>query len=190
MCVDGKYKGRIIIPYFNMHGDIIYWNSRHMNPNAKLRYLGPPKDCGVGKEDVIYMAGNWPSKGSLVHICEGEFNAMSLNISELSAAACGGKNMSEKQAVMLAEYKVVVCLDRDVAGASGTGKMINMLGLAKSLNVKDKLMYVRPPDKYNDWNEMLVDCGPIIVNRWIETKKKPVDFSAPHGTAGDIIQFK
>ena len=189
VCMEEPYKGRIVIPYYGKSGELIYWNSRHLNPKAKIRYLGPPKTCGIGKEDVIYMAGNWLSQGSLLHVCEGEFNAISLKLSELNACACGGKNMSEKQAILLSDYKIVVCLDRDKAGTQGTAKMLNMLSLSKSLQSKDKLSYVRPPDVYNDWNEMYIDAGPVVLNNWIKSKAKSVDFSAPHGMAGDVVQF-
>lgn len=189
VCMEAPYKSRIVIPYYGRSGEIIYWNSRHMNPKARLRYLGPPKECGVGKEDVIYMASGWPSQGSVLHLCEGEFNAKSLHLSDLRAAACGGKNMSEKQAIALSEYRVVVCLDRDKAGTQGTMKMLNMLSLSKRLGANDKLVFVRPPEQFNDWNEMYVDAGPAVVNRWIQTRKKPVDFQAPNGMAGDAIGY-
>lgn len=189
VCMEPPYKGRIIIPYYDRYGSLVYWNARHISPNAKLKYLGPPKDIGVGKGDVIFMAGSWPANGSTVHVCEGEFNAISLHLSELEAAACGGKNMTDKQAVLLSDFKIVVCLDRDKAGESGTAKMLNMLSLGNSLSSNDKLSYVRPPDKYNDWNDMLVDCGPAILHAWIKKKQRPVDFSAPHGMADDAMHF-
>lgn len=189
VCMEQPYKFRIVIPYYGRDGRLIYWNSRHISPKAKLRYLGPPKECGVGKEDVIYMAGNWPQKGKTLYLCEGEFNAISLKLCELSAAACGGKNMSEKQAIMLSDYKIVICLDRDKAGSQGSAKMMNMLSLSKNINSNDKLMFVRPPEQYNDWNEMYIEVGAVILNAWIKQKQKAVDFLAPHGMSGDILGF-
>ena len=189
VCMEEPYKFRILIPYYDRQNRLIYWNTRHMSPTAKLRYLGPPKECGVGKEDVVYMAGKWPSVGSTLCLCEGEFNAKSLQVSELNAAACGGKNMSEKQAIMLSDYRIIICLDRDKAGMSGSIKMMNTLSLSRDLNSNNKLMFVRPPEQYNDWNEMYIDVGGIVVNKWIQTKQKAVDFLAPHGMSGDILGF-
>lgn len=188
VCLEDPYKNRIIIPYYGRRGELIYWNSRHMSPNARLRYLGPPKECGVGKEDVVYMPGGWGAPGSTVHVCEGEFNAMSLMISDLLSCACGGKNMSDKQALLLSDYRVVVCLDRDKAGASGTSKMLNMLSAGRGVG-GDRLSYVRPPDRYNDWNEMYVDSGAAIVHKWIKSRQKPVDFTAPHGMTSDGLKL-
>lgn len=189
VCMEEPYKFRILIPYFDRQNRLIYWNTRHMSPNSKLRYLGPPKECGVGKEDVVYMAGKWPVRGSTLCLCEGEFNARSLSLSELNAAACGGKNMSEKQAIMLSDYRIIICLDRDKAGMQGSIKMMNTLSLSKNINSNDKIMFVRPPEQYNDWNEMYIDVGAAVVNKWIQSKQKAVDFLAPYGMSGDIIGF-
>ena len=83
--MDGRYKGRIIIPYYDKIGNLIYFNGRHLG-NSKCKYLGPPKDIGVGKEDVVFMAGKWPETGSIIYLCEGEFNAISLREAELNGA--------------------------------------------------------------------------------------------------------
>lgn len=184
ICTDGRYKARIIIPYYDKTGRLIYWNGRHIG-KSKSKYLGPDKEVGVGKEDVIFMAGKWPDIGETLYLCEGEFNAKSLKIAELNAAACGGKNMSEKQALMLSDYKVVICLDRDKAGKQGTTTMTSKLtNMPKNTSVGDreKLKYVLPPHGYNDWNEMLVAVGPVVLHHYILKNQKSLDYSWPHGT--------
>lgn len=177
VCTEGRYKARIIIPYYDRTGKLIYWNGRHIG-KSKCKYLGPPKEVGVGKEDVVYMAGKWPKAGETVYLCEGEFNAKSLKLCDLNAAACGGKNMSEKQALMLADYKIVLCLDRDKAGKQGTGKMTSMISSKGS----EKLQFVIPPPGYNDWNEMLVKLGPVMLYHYIVKNIRDLDHSWPHGS--------
>jgi len=184
-----RYRGRILIPYYDTNGNLIYYNGRAMG-ESKCKYLGPPKEIGVGKEDVIYMAGNWPEHGSVVYICEGEFNAMSLRQADFNAVACGGKNMSEKQAILLSPYRVVICLDRDKAGKAGTTKMSSMVtSLETAKGVKDKLSYVLPPSGYNDWNEFLVKNNAVLLHHYIKKNQKALDFSGPHGTVGDFFGF-
>lgn len=188
ICTEFPYKARIIIPYYDKNKNLIYWNGRHISEKAKLRYLGPPKELGVGKEDVIYMAGNWPENGNWIHLCEGEFNAKSLQLAEFNGAACGGKNMSEKQALILSEYKIVLCLDRDKAGKQGTIKMSNIINsMQLASKSKEKLFYVRPAEGFNDWNEMYIKFGPIILNSYIKKYQKSIDYSAPSGTTGDLF---
>ncbi|RTK96619.1 MAG: toprim domain-containing protein [Neisseriaceae bacterium] len=192
ICNDGKYKARIIIPYYDKNGKLIYWNGRHLG-KSKCKYLGPPKEIGVGKEDVVYMAGKWPAKGETVYICEGEFNAMTLKQAEFNAVACGGKNMGEKQALLLADYKVVLCLDRDKAGKAGSEKMTSILtnlgALAKSRGNEEKIMFVVPPAGYNDWNEFLVEKNAIMLHHYIMKNKRAIDHSGPYGTSSDVLKF-
>jgi Toprim-like len=182
-----KYKNRIIIPYYDSQGKMIYWNARDMFGKSKQKYLGPPKEIGIGKEDVIFMAGAWPPPESTIYLCEGEFNAISLKLCEFNAAACGGKNMSEKQALMLANYKIVLCLDRDKAGKEGTTKMASMISSVETVKGKEKLKFVTPPQGFNDWNEMLVKLGEVFVHHYILKNQKNLDHSWPHGTYSGYI---
>lgn len=181
ICTDGRYKARIIIPYYDKNDNLIYFNGRHIG-NSKCKYLGPPKEIGVGKEDVIFMAGKWPQAGSTIYLCEGEFNAISLKLAEFNAAACGGKNMGEKQALLLADYKIVICLDRDKAGKQGTSKMTSVLSSLETVKGADKLSFVMPPEGYNDWNDMLKALGPVLLYHFIIKNTKPIDYSWPNGT--------
>lgn len=189
ICTDGRYKARIIIPYYDKYGNLIYFNGRHIGKST-CKYLGPPKEIGVGKEDVIFMAGGWSDSGSLLYVCEGEFNAISLREAELNAAACGGKNLSEKQAMMLSDYRVVLCLDRDRAGKAGTTKMSSVItALETAKTTSEKLLYVIPPHGYNDWNEFLVRNNPVLLHHYIVKNQKPLDYSGPLGTVGDYFGF-
>jgi len=188
ICTEAPYKARIIIPYYDQTGKLIYWNGRHISDKAKLRYLGPPKEVGVGKEDVIYMAGPWPPEDSYLYLCEGEFNAKSLFLSELNAAACGGKNIGEKQVTILSKYKIVLCLDRDKAGKSGTKRMTEIYNsLSLKIATGTNLLYVRPANGFKDWNEMFVSLGPAVLYSYILRSQKPITHNSPYGTGADIF---
>ena len=189
ICTDDRYKSRIVIPYYDRIGKLIYWNSRHIG-KSKCKYLGPPKEIGIGKGDVVYMAGEWADAGETVYLCEGEFNAKTLKLAEFNAAACGGKNMSEKQALLLADYRIVLCLDRDKAGKAGTAKMSSMItSLETAKKSEDKLMYVIPPIGYNDWNEFLVKNNAELLHYYIIKNQRSLDYSGPMGTVGDYFGF-
>lgn len=183
-----KYKSRIIIPYYDAQGNMIYWNARDLFGKSKQKYLGPPKQTGIGKEDVVFMAGTWPDHGATIYLCEGEFNAISLKICELNAAACGGKNMSEKQAVMLSKYNIVLCLDRDKAGKQGTSKMASMISAVETVTGGEKLKFVIPPPGFNDWNEMLIKKGAVILHHYILKNQKPLDYTMPFGLHAPYVK--
>lgn len=185
ICIEKPYRARIIIPYYDRNGKLIYWNGRHIFPQSKLRYLGPPKEKGVGKGDVVYVPGQWYKSGELVHLCEGEFNAMSLKLSDLNAVACGGKNMTDKQAVLLSNYKLCLCLDRDKAGKIGTTVMSDAISLVQN---KNKFV-VRPPKPYKDWNEMYVAEGSVIVHHFIKKNMKRIDYQFPYKNDSDWSSF-
>ena len=189
ICKEPPFKGRIIIPYYDRNCDLIYFNGRHISSKATLRYMGPPISCGTGKEDVVFMAGPWPNKGSTLYVCEGEFNAMSLKISGLNACACGGKNLSEKQAMLLSDYKIIFCLDRDKAGASGLKKMVELTKRFSHNNSSNQIKCTQPPNNYNDWNQMLINLGSNVLREYIIKTQKEIDFDAPSGMAGDIFDI-
>ena len=177
ICVSGNYRNRIIIPYYDTDGKLIYFNARSMSNNKEvLRYMGPPKEVGIGKEDVLYVP-YWPKWGRPLYLTEGEFDAIALWHSgrvvgeSLYTGAFGGKSLSDKQAEMLRPYDpLILCLDADKAGKSG---LINM---AQKLHAFGKRpYYVRPPEKYKDWNKMLEIVGEKIVVHYLLRNIKPLD---------------
>ncbi len=166
---DEDYHDRIIIPYYDAEGVLIYFNSRALNDDG-LRYLGPKKECGVGKLDVLYVP-KWPAKGSRVYLTEGEFDALTLYLCGFNAAACGGKTLGEKQIEYLRGYKICLALDEDAAGFSGIIEMSRKL----IANQFTDTTFVRPPKGLKDWNKMLKKFKPEIIQAWIQQNEKPFD---------------
>lgn len=168
---DKNYKNRIIIPYYDSTGKLIYFNGRTMiDSKDALRYRGPEKEIGVGKGDVIY-ATCWPSKGSKIYLTEGELDALTLKICGFNGMACGGKNLSDKQIEFIRNYKVCLALDEDKAGFSG---LLDM-GCKLLANQFANISFVRPPVGLKDWNKMLVKFNQEIISAWIEKYEKPFD---------------
>jgi len=188
ICSGGTYKARIIIPYYDRTGDLCYWNGRHFG-KSKLKYRGPPKEIGVGKEDVVFMP-KWPEPGETVHLCEGEFNAKSLCLAGLNGGAAGGKNLSEKQAVLLSDYKLVICLDRDKAGQQGSMAMAEKIMSISLRFGKDKLRLVQPPEGFNDWNDMLKKFGAKILGEYVRRAETTLDSESPFGSAAYSARLK
>ena len=166
-CTEGKYKGRIVIPYYDRDGNLIYYNTRTMGKGS--RYLGPPKEIGAGKEDVVF-AYVWPKTGTKVYLTEGEFDAIALNQCGLFAAAVGGKNLSDKQLELLSGYKICLALDNDSAGR---GALLKMYEKLRSHGLE--ISYVSPPktEKIKDWNNLYVLSDEKVVNAFIERHEKP-----------------
>lgn len=170
ICTSGKYENRIIIPYYNSSKKLVYFNSRDLGDNP-LRYKGPDKSIGVGKEDVIYFP-KFPEVGDTVFLCEGEFDAYSLHLCGLKSAACGGKFLSEKQSIILSYYNLVLALDADEAGDQGKIGMYNKI---IQYNKFSDVMTVRPPEVTKDWNELYKKFDDKIVLAYINQNIKKLE---------------
>ena len=169
ICTNGDYKNRIIIPYFDENGVMIYWNSRLMIENKKSpKYLGPDKACGIGKSDVVYFPRHYKNNKNLkLYITEGEFDAYSLYLSGPASCALGGKSIEEKQIEMIRGFIPVLCFDTDNKKIDAGGDAMIKIGEMLKSKGFDKIYYVRPPLKYKDWNKMLVETNERIVNYYV-----------------------
>jgi hypothetical protein len=171
VCTSGRYRNRIVIPYLDRFGTLIYYNGRYVgDAGDNLRYLGPPKELGIGKGDVLYSR-NWPSRGEKVYVTEGEFDAMSLDISGFRSVALGGKNMTPAQMEMIRGCLPVLSLDADESGGVATPRLANMLLKAGFEGVR----YVRPSREYKDWNGLLVARGPRVLAMYVKSQEKDYD---------------
>lgn len=169
ICTDGKYKNRIVIPYYDESGRLIYFNARYLfNSKEVPKYRGPEKEIGVGKGDVVYMT-EWAAKGSKVYFTEGEFNAKSLRIAGFFSGAFGGKAITEVQAQIIWEHQYipVISLDGDKAGTSALPT-----ATANLLKRMERIHYIRPPAKFKDWNNMLVASGPQVIHQYVLMTEK------------------
>jgi DNA primase len=169
ICVSGQYKNRIIIPYYNKNGNLIYYNGRYIG-DSSLRYLGPPKELGIGKGDVLFVP-EWPEVGQKIYLTEGEFDAISLKQCGLHSAAFGGKNLSEAQVKILMQYVPVLCLDADNAGGEALPKMGDLL-LKTGFN---EVFYVRASKEHKDWNSMYQNDGAKVIRAYIKQNERKYD---------------
>lgn len=170
VCTEGEYRNRIIIPYYDRAGNLIYWNARLINDTPRLpKYQGPKKELGIGKSDVIYMAGgNWPKSQQEIYMTEGEFDAEALFVCGFQGTAFGGKEIYDKQIEYIRDTIPVICVDTDKAGYLALLNIGDKL-ISKAFN---EVYYVRPPSAFKDWNEMLVKTSPKLIKAYIAKSKK------------------
>jgi hypothetical protein len=179
VCTAGDYRNRIVIPYYDASGNLIYFNGRHLGDSKLvLRYMGPDKAIGVGKEDVLYVP-KWPTPGKKIYLTEGEFDALTIYICgqerglEIYSGAFGGKNLSEKQIEMIRQYQPILCLDTDPGRDYGKEGLIKMGVDLRAKGLKPR--FVRPPKAYKDWNKMLVETSPGILLHYLTSNEKPLN---------------
>lgn len=169
--VEGDYRDRVVIPYYDQDGNLIYYNGRYIGTyNKATKYKGPDKKIGVGKGDVIFMP-EWAPPGCTLHVTEGEFDAIVLRACGLWSCAVGGSNLSYFQQKTLKPYNVRLCGDVDKPGAGAVFRSGNAM---LSVGFKN-ITFVRPPKGYKDWNELYLKLPGELVARYIEDKAKPFD---------------
>lgn len=173
VCCDGDYKNRIIIPYYDSNKKLIYFNARLLINSPHLpKYMGPDKNEGIGKSDVIYMSGGvWPEEKVKIFITEGEIDAESLFVSGFNGVAIGGKEIYDKQIEFIRNYIPVIAVDTDKAGYSA---LLNIGNKLIQSGFKD-IFYVRPPNQFKDWNEMLVKTSFNLINAYVNKNIKHYD---------------
>ena len=171
----GDFRNRIVIPYYDWDGKLIYYNGRLLDGYKGARYRGPDfEKHNVGKDDVLYVP-EWPQPGTKIYLNEGEFDADSIYHSaeslgeKMYSAAFGSKNVSEKQIEMLRPYIPVMGLDADWYGRRALARV------CQELRSKGMLPYfVRPPEKWKDWNKMLQETSPKVLIRYIQRNERPI----------------
>ena len=169
VCTSGDFRDRIIIPYYDQENKLIYFNGRYIGNNEKVvKYLGPDKDKGVGKGDVLYCP-SYPEKGQKLYITEGEFDALTLHLCGLAAASVGGSNLTEKQLKLLRPFKVVLSVDNDNPGKSALLRMSRIL-ISNGIN---HFAYIRPPVGFKDWNSLLQKKSVDKIAAYVTRCEKP-----------------
>jgi len=111
-CDSGKYSNRIIIPSYDINGDLNYFIGRSWISGVKLKYLNPdvPKDTIIFNESLI----DWSKD---IFIVEGVFDSLFLD----NSIPLLGKTISEKLFDMLyerAQGSITLCLDGDAIANS------------------------------------------------------------------------
>jgi hypothetical protein len=168
VCTDGKYKNRILIPYFDRDGLLQFYNCRTMDKRDNvLRYM----KCEESNQDDVLFFREWPRRGKKIYITEGELDAITLNLCGLYGCACGGKYLSDTQVEIIRQngYEPVLAFDSDSSGEQA------IMNIGETLLEKGfvEIGYIRPPKVYKDWNKMLVRRGRDIIKAYIDRFEKP-----------------
>lgn len=176
VCSDGDYRNRIIIPYYDAHGTLVWYNARTMSPKKNVMRYMKPAEKFVSQDTAIFFK-SWPRPGSKIYLTEGEFDAIALYLCGLNGAACGGKSLTAGQIEILRCYTIVLAFDND----KGEGKKDS--GGEATLNIGLQLMdaglrdlyYVRPPIGYKDWNALLQTKDKTVISKYINEYEEIFD---------------
>ena len=157
---EGTYRNRILIPFRNEEGEMFFFQARALYSDMKPKYLNPPSAKGVHARHVLYP---YDETAESLYICEGPFDAITLNLLGFNATCTIGNNISQTQIEILKEFegKFILAYDNDDAGKIGLKKFDSI----RRTNLMPNFKVVFPPDPYKDWNEAYLK-GSDIPN-WI-----------------------
>ena len=148
IAAEGKYRGRLIIPFKDYDGDIFFFQARSLMHGTTPKYLNPSSENGIKSSNILYP---FDFEAENLCICEGPTDAISLNLQGLNATCTVGSTISHVQMQTLREFegKIILTYDNDEAGIRGIEKLE---GLRKKYMMPT--FYVcPPPPAYKDWNE-------------------------------------
>lgn len=141
----GMYRNRLIIPFEN-NSVIFYFQARALDGE-------PPK--------YLNATGDWPKSSSVLYpfdteedhvvVCEGPFDAISLQLQGVNATCTLGCSISDLQVEELKSFegKIIVGYDNDAAGRKG----VNRFDYLRRLKRMADLHICHPPSEVKDWNE-------------------------------------
>ncbi len=85
-CTEGEYAYRIIVPSFDLEGELNYFVGRSWNPNSKSKYKNPEAE-----KQIIIFNENLIDWDKDIYLCEGPFDALFLD----NSIPLLGKKMSD-----------------------------------------------------------------------------------------------
>lgn len=153
---DYTHKNRLIIPFKDLNGKIIFYQSRKIfDWDEKIRYsskLGSDKSLfNIHKVD--------PSNGDVIYIFEGPLDACFVKNAVAVAGITEGNHFyTEKQTEQLSQFKFfrnVWCLDSQYLDPTSRKKSEFLLNAGESVFIWPSV----DGKRYKDFNEMCVDKG-------------------------------
>jgi DNA primase len=104
-----RFNNRIVIPSFDINGDLNYYTARSIFPSSVMKYL----TCGRSKNDIIFNE-IYIDFEKAIKICEGPFDMFKLG----SNTTClQGSELSEESKlfhdILLNKTNIILCLDND-----------------------------------------------------------------------------
>jgi DNA primase len=106
-CDKGSHSGRIVIPSYDLKGNLNYYVGRSWDPNSRAKYRNPEAE----KDQIIFWENliDWNKD---IYLVEGAFDGMFLE----NPVVMLGKHMSEllfETIYNKAKGNVIICLDGD-----------------------------------------------------------------------------
>lgn len=172
----GKYRHRVIFPFFNTGGKIIGFGGRKLNEQQQPKYLNSPESPVYKKGNLLYglhQAIEPIREKGYVFVVEGYFDLLRLVENGIRNVVAGsGTALTETQARILKRYtrEVYMAYDGDKAGR------VAAVRNARILENQELNVYILPMPEGEDPDTLLLNKGPSALRELIDKKMLPVLF--------------
>ena len=169
VATEGKYRGRLIIPFKDYDGNIFFFQARSLMHGVTPKYLNPTSENGVKSSNILYP---FDFEKEHLCICEGPADAIALNLNGLNATCTVGSTISNVQMQTLREFegRIILAYDNDEAGQRGIEKFEHL----RKKYMMPTFSTCFPPMRYKDWNE--AHQGGEDLYEWFTEKTSEYNF--------------
>ncbi len=172
----GKYRHRVIFPFFNTSGKIIGFGGRKLREEQQPKYLNSPESEVYKKGALLY--GLYQGVEAIrdkgfVFLVEGYFDLLRLAEHKVyNVVASSGTALTDMQARILKRYtrQVYIAYDGDAAGRKAAVRNARILE-NQELNV-----HILPMPAGEDPDSLVQQKGVGALTELIRLKKLPVEF--------------
>src|SRR3989339_71877 len=136
-----RFRNRIIFPIRDIHGSIVGFTARALDPEEKAKYINSPETEIYKKSDVLYgfdIAKKAIKEKAYIILVEGNMDVIASHRAKVeNVVAVSGTALTDKQLDLIKRYteNVVMCFDMDEAGQKAAGRSID-LAIKHGMNIK------------------------------------------------------
>lgn len=155
---NSEFNNSIFIPFYE-NGELVYFITRDFTGTSKLRYKNP---TGFNSKEFVF---NYDKLGETILICEGVFDAMSIDSPKATCLLSADLNKIQASKIIEKIPKNIIFVpDNDKTGERTLLNNIQMLKKYKPPSVNFKIYIYRLPNGIKDLNELRVKEGKNNIN--------------------------
>ena len=155
-CKDGLYSRRVIIPSYDVNGQLNYFVSRSYYPEEKMKYKNPP----ISKNVICLESQvNWNEP---IILCEGVFDAITIKRNAIPLLGKFPSKLLVEKIFMSGVSDIIISLDNDAINEA-----LKAAEYFRKQGINVKMMYLK--DK---------DASEIGYDKFYEELKKTKEFSS------------
>lgn len=183
------FRNRVMVPIFDLRGNVIAFGGRNMGPE-KPKYINSPETVCYKKTRTVFALNVAKKSTSRRYIlCEGYMDVISMHQAGFdTAVACCGTALTPEQVKLISEYadEVVLCYDSDEAGQKATARAIRLFADSPVklavLNIPD----AKDPDEFiknfgRERFEMLLDGSANAIEYELGKARAKYDIATADG---------